>query len=146
MTGPGGPSWDDGGIGPDVRPVIEPERHPDEPPEPLIDPAEAIDPATGLRVHSLQPRKPRTRGGLVYLAVLLVAAAGVGLVVVGLWRSGATVMGVAFLIGATGRVVLPDADAGMLKLRRKAIDVPTMLAIGVALVVLAAVVPATPPL
>jgi hypothetical protein len=32
----------------------------------------------------------------------------------------------------------------MLKLRRKAIDVPTLLAIGVALVVLASVVPEPP--
>jgi hypothetical protein len=146
----GGPSGDDGPVdnwvGPDVRPVIEPEPHPDEAAAPLIDPAEAIDPGTGRRVHSLQPRKPRTRGGLVYLAVLIVAAAGIGLVVAGLWRSGATVMGVAFMLGAIGRIALPDADAGMLKLRRKAIDVPTMLAIGVALIVLAAVVPATPPL
>jgi hypothetical protein len=145
VSDPGGHDrWDGDGVGPDVRPVIEPEPHPDEPPVPLIDVAEAIDPVTGLRVHSLQPRTPRTRGGKVYLAVLIVAAGGVALVVGGLWRSGATVIGVAFLLAAIGRIALPDHDAGMLKLRRKAIDVPTLLAIGVALVVLAAIVPPAP--
>jgi hypothetical protein len=122
-------------IGPDVRPVIDPE------PAQVVDPLEAIDPVTGLRVHSLQPRKPRTRGGKVYLAVLLVAAGGIGLVLAGLWRPGTSILGVAFLIATAGRIVLPDQDAGMLKLRRKAIDVPTLLAIGVALVAIAAVVP-----
>ena len=43
---------DDAWVGPDVRPVIEPQ------PEQLVDPLEAIDPETGLRVHSLQPRRP----------------------------------------------------------------------------------------
>ena len=136
--------WAASEIGPDVRPVIGPEPHPDEPPDPLIDVGDVIDPATGLRVHSLQPRRPRTRGGLVYLVVLLVAAGGLGMVVAGLWRSGTTLLGVAFLLAALGRVALPEHDAGMLKLRRKGIDVPTLLAIGVALVVLAAVVPPAP--
>ena len=142
---PAGPvDRDPGAIGPDVRPVIEPEPHPDEPPEPLIDQGDVIDPVTGLRVHSLQPRKPRTRGGAVYLTVLLLAGGGLALVVADLWRAGTTVLGVAFLVATTGRVLLPDEDAGMLKLRRKAIDVPTLLVIGVALVVLAAVVPEQP--
>jgi hypothetical protein len=132
---------DDAWIGPDVRPVIEPEPLPD---EPLIDLAEAIDPVTGLRVHSLQPRKPRTRGGKVYLGVLLVGIAGLAIIVADLWRLGTTLLGVAFLLATIGRIALPDADAGMLKLRRKAIDVPTLLAIGVALVVLASVVPDQP--
>ena len=126
---------DDVWVGPDVRPVIEPE------PEPLLDPLEAIDPVTGLRVHSLQPRRPRTRGGLVYLAVLVVAVGGLALVLTGQWRPGTTVFGVAFLLATIGRIALPDRDAGMLKLRRKAIDVPTLFAIGLALIVLASVVP-----
>ncbi len=105
------------------------------------DPDEVVDPDTGLRVHSLQPRPPRTRGGRVYVVVLLIAVGGLGLVVAGLWRPGATLLGVAFLVATIGRLALPDEDAGMLKLRRKAIDVPTLLAIGVALVVLASVVP-----
>jgi hypothetical protein len=67
-----------------------------------------------------------------------------GLVVAGLWRPGTSVLGIAFLVATIGRIVLPDRDAGMLKLRRKAIDVPTLMAIGVALVVLSAVVPEQP--
>jgi hypothetical protein len=140
VSDPDGPeeTQDDTWVGPDVRPALEPE------PPTLVDPLEAIDPVTGLRVHSLQPRKPRTRGGMVYLAVLLVAAGGIGLVLAGLWRPGTSVLGIAFLVATIGRIVLPDHDAGMLKLRRKAIDVPTLMAIGVALVVLAAVVPEPP--
>jgi hypothetical protein len=138
----GGPrEGDDIWIGPDVRPVIEPQG---EPGDPLVDPLDAIDPDTGLRVHSLQPRKPRTRGGLVYLLTLIVAVGGLVLVVAGQWRLGATVLGSAFLLATLGRAALPDEDAGMLKLRRKAIDVPTLLAIGLALVVLASLVPEQP--
>ena len=139
MIPPDGPREpDDAWVGPDVRPVIEPE------PEPLLDPNEAIDPETGLRVHSLQPRRPRTRGGLVYLGVLAVAIGGFVLVMVGQWRPGTSLLGVSFLLATIGRIALPDRDAGMLKLRRKAIDVPTLLAIGVALIVLASVVPDAP--
>jgi len=136
LGGPRDP--DDAWVGPDVRPVIEPE------PEPLLDPYDVIDPATGLHVHSLQPRRPRTRGGLVYLGVSAVAVGGLVLVLLGQWRAGTSVLGVAFLLATVGRMVLPDRDAGMLKLRRKAIDVPTLCAIGVALVVLASVVPDAP--
>jgi hypothetical protein len=132
---------DDVRVGPDVRPVIEPEPHPD---APSIDPAEAVHPVTGRRAHSLQPRRPRTRGGVAYLMVLLVAAAGLAMVVAGLWRAGTMLLGVAFLLATVSRIALADEDAGMLKLRRKAIDVPTLLAIGLALVVLAAVVPQQP--
>jgi hypothetical protein len=129
---------DDAWVGPDVRPVIEPE------PESLLDPHDVIDPVTGLRVHSLQPRRPRTRGGLVYLGVLAVAIGGFVLVMLGQWRPGTSLLGITFLLATIGRMALPDRDAGMLKLRRKAIDVPTLLAIGLALIVLASVVPDAP--
>ena len=132
---------DDPWVGPDVRPVIGPEPGPD---ELLLDPAEAVDPVTGRRAHSLQPRRPRTRGGVAYLLVLLVAAGSLAMVAAGLWRAGTMLLGVAFLLATIGRIALPEHDAGMLKLRRKAIDVPTLLAIGVALVVLASVVPQQP--
>ena len=80
----------------------------------------------------------------MYLGVLAVAIGGFVLVMVGQWRPGTSLLGVSFLLATIGRIALPDRDAGMLKLRRKAIDVPTLLAIGVALIVLASVVPDAP--
>ena len=107
---------------------------------------EEVDPETGLRPHSLQPRRPRTLGGAVYLAVLGVCAGAMLVIVLGPWRAGMTLLGGAFVIAAVARWVIPDVNAGMLHLRRKAIDVPTLLVIGGSLVVLAAVIPDTPPL
>lgn len=107
-------------------------------PEP-IGPGE-VDPETGLRPHSLQPRRPRTVGGAVYLAVLGVCAGAMLAIVMGYWRTGLVLMGGAFVAAGLGRWVLPDVNAGMLHLRRKAIDVPTLLLIGVALIAVANII------
>jgi hypothetical protein len=101
-----------------------------------IGPDEA-DPATGLRVRSLQPRRPRTLGGGVYLAVLAVSAGSLLLVMAGHWRMGLTLLGGAFVAAGVARWLIPDVNAGVLHLRRKAIDVPTLLLIGGALVAVA---------
>jgi DUF3017 family protein len=92
--------------------------------------------------HSIAPRKPRTVGGLVYLGLLLATALGLGLVVLGHWRTGLTVMGVAMLCGGAARLVVPNAQAGMLGIRRRLVDVLTLTGLGLALTVLAAVIPA----
>jgi hypothetical protein len=94
--------------------------------------------------HSLAPRKPRTAGGMVYLAVLLVTGLGIGVVMLDRWRVGLTLMGAALLCGALARVVLRDRDAGMLGIRRKAVDVATLVVLGSGLVALAAVIPDQP--
>ncbi len=94
--------------------------------------------------HSLAPRKPRTVGGMVYLAVLTTTMVGLALVVLDRWRFGLTLMGVALLLGAAGRLVVPQSQAGMLGIRRKAVDVLTLTVLGGALVVLAAVIPDQP--
>jgi hypothetical protein len=94
--------------------------------------------------HSLAPRKPRTLGGMVYLAVLLVTGLGIAVVMLDRWRVGLTLMGGALLCGAAARVVLRDHDAGMLGIRRKAVDVATLLLLGSGLVALAAVIPDQP--
>ena len=91
--------------------------------------------------HSLAPRKPRTVGGVVYLGVLVATVVGVVVVALGEWRAGLTTIGVAVLVGGVARLALPDASAGMLGIRRKLIDVLTLVALGGALVVLAAVIP-----
>jgi hypothetical protein len=90
-------------------------------------------------------RKPSTLGGLVYLIV--VAATGVGLAVVafGPWRRGVGLIGLALLLGAAMRAVLPDRDAGMLRVRRSRwVDVLMLAAVGTALLVLASVIPDQP--
>jgi hypothetical protein len=105
----------------------------DEPHRPFPDPE-----------HSIAPRKPRTVGGAVFLLLLFGTAVGLALVVIGPWRQGLTVIGGVLLVGAFARLVIPNHDAGMLGVRRKLVDVASLSAVGVALVVLAAVIP--PPL
>ncbi len=105
---------------------------------------EGGDPQPGQRPHSLHPRRPRTLGGAVYLAVVAVSLAALLLVLLGPWRAGMTLLGGAFVSAALARWVIPDANAGMLHLRRKAIDVPTLMLIGTALITLAVVIPARP--
>lgn len=90
--------------------------------------------------HALQPRKPRTLGGAVYLAVLGVCAFAMLVIVLGSWRAGLTLLGGAFVAAALARWAIPEAKSGMLHLRRKAIDVPTLLFIGSSLIVLAIVI------
>ena len=94
--------------------------------------------------HSIAPRKPRTVGGVFFLAVLAAAALGLVLVAVGPWRAGLSVIGCGLLGGALARLVIPRDNAGMLGIRRKFFDVITMLALGVALLVLAQVIPNQP--
>jgi hypothetical protein len=78
---------------------------------------------------------------------LLVVVAGVvaGLVVAWLgqstWRIGCLVIGVALLVGAVERVLLADREAGLLQVRGKAFDVAVLALTGVAVIVLAIIVP-----
>jgi hypothetical protein len=95
--------------------------------------------------HSLAPRKPRTVGGAVYLVVLAATLVGLVIVVVDEWRTGLTVVGAANVAGGLARLVIPNDSAGMLGIRRKVIDVLTMVGVGAALIVLAVVIPEGPP-
>ena len=96
--------------------------------------------------HSLAPRKPRTVGGAVYLAVLAATGGGLALVALDRWRLGLGVIGVALLCGALGRLVIPSSSAGMLGMRPKLVDVLALVLLGTGLVVLASVIPERPPL
>jgi uncharacterized membrane protein YraQ (UPF0718 family) len=89
-------------------------------------------------------RRPRTIGGGVYLLVVASALVGLAVTVLGSWRSGVTWMGAGLLVGGVARLLLPERQAGMLRVRKKASDVVMMLLVGVALVVLAVVVPDQP--
>jgi Protein of unknown function (DUF3017) len=86
-------------------------------------------------------RRPQTIGGAVYLVVTGMALTGLVIVVAGAWRTGVSWMGAGLLIGAVSRLVLPERRAGMLRVRRRTADVGMLALAGVALLVLAAVVP-----
>lgn len=90
-----------------------------------------------------EPRRvPSTPGGLVYLVVVATSAVGLLVVALGPWRRGVAMMGIALLLGAVMRSVLPDRNAGMLRVRRhRWIDVLMLGGVGLALIVLASVIP-----
>jgi hypothetical protein len=104
---------------------------------------------TDLPEPELRPEEPRRRpstlGGAIYIVVALTTAAGLAAVAADSWRVGLTVMGGALLAGSVARLVLADDNAGMLKVRRKSLDVLFMALLGAALVTLAIVVPNTTP-
>ena len=86
-------------------------------------------------------RLPRTVGGMVYLVVVGMMLVGIGVVVAGAWRAGVGWMGAALLVGALARAVLSERGAGMLRVRRRWSDVLMLTVAGVALIVLAIIVP-----
>ncbi len=86
-------------------------------------------------------RRPQTFGGVVYLAVVAMTLVGLGITVFGPWRTGVSWIGAGLLLAAVARLVLTEQGAGMLRVRRKWSDVAMMTVAGVALIVLAAVVP-----
>lgn len=89
-------------------------------------------------------RKPSTLGGLIYLCVLVGAMVGIGLAATGAWRGGVRCLAAALIGAAVARVVLPDDNAGMLRVRRKALDAAILTGAGIALLLLAASIPNQP--
>ena len=133
----------------DVRAVSrEPDPDPEPPPEPRqraeLDPAP--DHEDELPPHSLAPRAPRTIGGAAFLLVLAGTVAGLLVVAFSDWQGGLTLSGGSLVAGAVARLVLPNRQAGMLGVRRKLVDVTTLLVVGGGLVALAALIPPRPPL
>jgi hypothetical protein len=90
------------------------------------------------------PRRPQTFGGVVYLAVLAVTVAGLATAGLGAWRTGVSWVGGALVVAAGCRLLLSEHRAGMLRVRRKGSDVTMLALAGVALIVLAVVVPNQP--
>ena len=90
--------------------------------------------------HSIAPRRPRTVGGAVFLLVLAATLGGVVVVVVSDWQAGLALIGGALLGGALARLLLPNGQAGMLGVRRKLVDVCTMVVLGGGLLVLATLI------
>lgn len=75
---------------------------------------------------------------------LLAVAVGLVLVVAGPWRAGIVAIGLAFVVGAMARSVVPIDHTGMLRVRGKFFDMFWMATLGAALVVLAVVIPGQP--
>ncbi len=90
-------------------------------------------------------RRPQTFGGVVYLVVLGMALAGLVLTAAGPWRTGVSWIGGSLLLAAVTRLVLSEHAAGMLRVRRKLADVVMLVVAGVALLVLAVIIPSQPP-
>src|SRR5690606_30118638 len=89
-------------------------------------------------------RYPSTIGGAFYLLVLAVIGAGLVVVVLGDWRAGVRTMGGALVFAAAVRLVLRPVDAGMLAVRHKVLDAFVLVALGGALIFLAASIPDQP--
>ncbi len=87
---------------------------------------------------------PRSRGSQFYLVQLVVVAAGLVLLGLGSWRLGVAVVGGSFVVGAVARLVVPVEHTGMLRVRSKIFDMTWMILVGVALVLLALVIPDQP--
>jgi Protein of unknown function (DUF3017) len=90
---------------------------------------------------SFKPPGGLSLGTLAFLACLGLTAIGVVLAAVGSWRQGAGYVGVSLLLACLARVVLPDRMAGLLRVRRKALDVALLALLGICIVVLALLVP-----
>lgn len=89
-------------------------------------------------------RKPSTLGGVIYLAVLGVALLGIVVATTGAWRTGVSWLAAALIGAAAARVILPEGNAGMLRVRRKWADAFALLAVGAVLVFLVGSIPDQP--
>jgi hypothetical protein len=86
-------------------------------------------------------RTPSTTGGIIYLVVVAGVLAGLTLVGVGVWRTGVATMGASFGVALVARAVLPDERAGMLRIRRRFVDLTAMAICCGGMLLLAAVIP-----
>jgi hypothetical protein len=77
----------------------------------------------------------------VFLLVLASTLAGVVVVAFSRWQAGLTLIGGSLLVAAFARLVLPNGQAGMLGVRRKLVDVGTLLLLGAGLIAMAALIP-----
>lgn len=89
-------------------------------------------------------KRPSTTGGAVYLSVVAAVLIGVAVAATGAWRLGVTIVGVSFAVAFVARSVLPDDRAGMLRIRRKSVDLTTMALCSAGMLVLAVVIPNRP--
>jgi len=111
-------------------------------PEPDLDPPLDDVPPESAEPHGR--RYPSTIGGLFYLVALGISAIGLGIVTQGDWRLGIKWMAAALVTAALARLVIPAPQAGMLAVRRRAIDVVILAGLRVALWCLSTSIPSQP--
>jgi hypothetical protein len=78
------------------------------------------------------------------LAVLTIAAIGMGRVLAQHWREGAVLLGVALFVAAALRLLLSPERAGLLAIRSRVLDVLSYSGFGLAMVLLAATITRNP--
>ena len=81
---------------------------------------------------------------MIYLCVLGAAVAGVVIAASGPWRTGVSWLAFSLLAAAGARLLLPDHDAGMLRVRGKALDAGILIVMGIAILFLAGTIPDQP--
>ncbi|MDX6228639.1 MAG: hypothetical protein QOI76_2029 [Frankiales bacterium] len=91
--------------------------------------------------HTGRVRRPL--GELPVAVVLLIAGGGVAAITLSHWRRGMFLVGLAALVAAVLRLVLHSRDAGLLVVRSRVFDVLALTFMGVAVLVLTHVVPAS---
>ena len=96
--------------------------------------------------HLTADERPPIRGGWVgrqwpLLTVLGGGVVGLGVVALDHFRAGCLLLGLSVLYAALARLLLPARRVGLLVVRSRAFDVVVLTGMGVALVVLAIVVP-----
>lgn len=100
--------------------------------------------------HPLTDDRPPIRGGWVgrqwpLLTVLGGGVVGLGAIALDHFRTGSLLLSASVLFAALARAVLPARRVGLLVVRSRPFDVLVLLAMGVALLVLAIVVPESAP-
>jgi hypothetical protein len=88
-------------------------------------------------------RRPHAIGDWLFGSSLVVSLSGLAVAAYGQWRQGVALFAVGLLITSWTRLVLPEAMTGMLRVRRKAVDVVGLTLLGTGLLVLAIVVPSS---
>ena len=90
-------------------------------------------------------RYPSTVGGAFYLAILVAAGTGIGIVMLAHeWRVGIRVISGALGTAGVIRLLLPQRDAGMLAVRHRFVDVALLVSVALALYFLAGDIPDQP--
>lgn len=98
------------------------------------------------RVAPIQTRgatAPEPTNPLPLAAVLATFAIGIVLIYLQYWRRGSFLLGAACMLAALFRLLLPTHAAGLLVVRSRTFDVIVCALLGIALMVLALVVPGT---
>ncbi|MGH3360593.1 MAG: DUF3017 domain-containing protein [Nocardioidaceae bacterium] len=83
-------------------------------------------------------------GTVVYTVVVAVVAVGLVVIAVGPWRLGVSLCGGALASAAVCRIVIPERAAGLLRVRRRSIDVLWMLSLAGLIIALAVIIPSQP--